>query len=84
METTSILGKAPILEGLGEGLSRSGKSLNRWWQQPPKGLEASLESVSKLIQKAVLRVQDQKLPINQPWRRCDCWRLVSFRRFANR
>jgi putative membrane-bound dehydrogenase-like protein len=71
--------KGAMLEGIGEGLARSGRSLNRWWQQPPKGLEDSLEAVRKLIAQAAQSAQDPKASLDD---RQAAARLLAFGQFS--
>jgi putative heme-binding domain-containing protein len=68
-----------MLEGLGEGLARSGRSLDKWWQQPLKELEPSLEAVRKLIRQASQTALDQKQSLEQ---RQAALRLLAFGQFA--
>lgn len=71
--------QSAILEGVGEGLARGGRSLNRWWQQPPKGLEASLDAIRILIGQAAKTAQDAKANLDQ---RQSAVRLLAFGPFS--
>ncbi len=71
--------QSAMLEGFGEGLARSGRSLDKWWQQPPKELEPSLEAVRKLIGQASQTALDQKQNLEQ---RQAALRLLAFGQFA--
>ncbi len=53
--------QAAILEGVAEGMARSGRSLDALWNHPPKGLEAGIESLRKLIVQAGVAAVDAKL-----------------------
>ena len=71
--------QSAVLEGLGDGLARSGNSLNNWWQSPPAGLGPGLEAVRQLIADAAKKAKDQKLSIEQ---RQAAVRLLSFGQFS--
>ena len=71
--------QSAVLGGLGEGLARGGKSLNKWWQNPPAGLGAGLKAVHQLIGEAAKKAKDQKLSVEA---RQAALRLLSFGQFS--
>src|SRR5205807_2325036 len=57
-------GKVPawqlaILDGLGQGLQHSRRSLSRLWEQPPPALKAVLEQPRALFQRAAQTATDE-------------------------
>ena len=71
--------QSAILEGLGEGLTRSGKSLNKWWKNPPAGLGTGLEAIRQLMREAARTAVDQKSTVEQ---RQAASRLLAFGEFV--
>lgn len=71
--------QSAVLEGIGEGLARGGRSLNRWWQQSPAGLEPSLDAIKKLMVQAGQTAQNSKASVDE---RQAAVRLLAFGPFA--
>jgi putative membrane-bound dehydrogenase-like protein len=67
--------QSAILEGIGEGLARGGRSLSRWWQQPPKGMEPSFDAIRKLMGQAAKTAQNSKATLDE---RLAAARLLGF------
>jgi putative membrane-bound dehydrogenase-like protein len=49
-----------ILEGLGQGLQNSGRSLRRFWAQPPADLKGALEQSQPFFERAAAAARDGK------------------------
>ncbi|HMC90222.1 MAG TPA: HEAT repeat domain-containing protein, partial [Gemmataceae bacterium] len=49
-----------VLEGLGQGLQNSDRSLSRLWEQPPTALQETMDKVHPLFQMFALVVKDSK------------------------
>jgi putative membrane-bound dehydrogenase-like protein len=52
--------QAAILEGLGQGLQNSNRSLSRLWEQPPPALQEAMDKVRPFFQMFALVVKDSK------------------------
>ncbi|CAN5480760.1 hypothetical protein BH10PLA2_BH10PLA2_27910 [soil metagenome] len=49
-----------LIEGISDGLTRSGHSLKSWWNKPPRGLEAGIDSLRQLMVQAGKTARDAK------------------------
>jgi putative heme-binding domain-containing protein len=54
-----------ILEGVMEGLARSGKSMDAWWQRPPADLAPGVEAMKQIMVRAGKDALDSRLTIDQ-------------------
>jgi hypothetical protein len=52
-----------VLEGLGQGLQNSGRSLARMWEQPTPALTAAVEQVRPFFEQAAVSARDGKRPL---------------------
>jgi putative heme-binding domain-containing protein len=52
-----------VIEGLGQGLQNSGRSLRRLWEEPPVGLKDAVARAQPFFQRAAATARDDKRPL---------------------
>src|SRR5262249_6108216 len=68
-----------VLEGVGQGLNNTGRSLAKLWDDPPAKLKAPLEDVRSFFTKAGEAAQNEKLPLAE---RLSAVRLLGYGPYA--
>jgi putative heme-binding domain-containing protein len=68
-----------VLEGLGQGLQHSSRSLDRLWQQPPPALKDAVSRVLPFFTRAAAAARDEKRPAAE---RAAAARLLGYGPFA--
>src|SRR5262249_52339571 len=78
-EKSTALLKAALLEGLGQGLQNSARSLTQFWEAPPARLKEAVATVLPLFQEASATARNGKKPLED---RLAAARLLGFAPFA--
>lgn len=68
-----------VLEGLGQGMQSSQRSLARLWETPPADLKTSVERAIPIFRRAAVQATDEKRPVAE---RLAAVRLAGFGPFA--